>query len=64
VLYHAESYRKNLTSQKSFYVALSRAKQEIIVVTDNKEALIKQVKEHSGEKQNALETTQEFELEV
>jgi len=60
VLFHAESYRKNLTSQKSFYVALSRAKKEVIVVTDNKTELIEQVKEHSGEKQNALDSNQKL----
>jgi conjugative relaxase-like TrwC/TraI family protein len=66
VFYHAESYRKNLTSQKSFYVALSRAKQEVIVVTDSKAELIEQVKEHNGEKQNALDSNkkdQEVEYE-
>ncbi|SBT17708.1 Multifunctional conjugation protein TraI [Marinomonas gallaica] len=55
VIYHAESFRKNLASQKSFYVALSRAKQEVVVVTDNQRELINQINAHTGEKQNALE---------
>ncbi len=55
VLFHGESYRKNLISQKSFYVGLSRAKHEVVVVTDNKKELVKQLGLHSGEKQNALE---------
>lgn len=67
VIYHAESYRRNLTSQKSFYVALSRAKQGVVLITDNKNELINQIKEHAGEKQNALEKSQitgEFELNM
>ncbi len=55
VLYHAESFRKNLSSQKALYVAISRAKKEVVIYTDNEEKLIQQILEHSGEKQYALE---------
>lgn len=55
VIYHAESFRRNLASQKAFYVAISRAKQNAIVVTDNRKQLISQLREHSGEKQYSLE---------
>jgi len=55
VIYHAESFRKNLASQKAFYVAISRAKQGAIVVTDDRKLLISQLHEHSGEKQYSLE---------
>ena len=55
VIFHSESYRRNLSSQKSLYVAISRAKQEVTVYTDDKERLIDQIRDHTGEKQNALD---------
>jgi len=55
VFYHAESFRRNLASQKSFYVSISRAKHETVIVTDNRTSLEQQIMEHSGEKQNAIE---------
>ena len=55
VLFHAESFRRNLSSQKALYVAVSRAKNEVTIYTDNKEMLIEQIKEQAGEKQNAIE---------
>lgn len=58
VFYHAESFRRNLASQKSFYVSISRAKFETVVVTDNRVSLEQQIMEHSGEKQNAIELKQ------
>jgi conjugative relaxase-like TrwC/TraI family protein len=54
VIYHAESFRRNLASQQAFYVAISRAKHGAIVVTDNKNELEIQLKEHSGQKQSAI----------
>lgn len=54
VLYHAESYRRNLASQQALYVAISRARQQAIVFTDDKAKLVGQIREHSGQKQNAI----------
>lgn len=64
VYFHAESFRRNLASQKAFYVAISRAKQEAVIYTNNKEQLIKQLKEHSGEKQVAKEAEKSYEHEI
>ncbi|MEY8214043.1 MAG: MobF family relaxase [Colwellia sp.] len=58
VIYHAESFRRNLASQQAFYVAISRAKNEAIVFTDNRYELEKQLKEHSGLKENAIKETE------
>lgn len=63
VLYHAESFRKNLSSQKALYVSISRAKEEVMIYTDNEEKLIQQILEHSGEKQYALEKQVENQIE-
>jgi len=43
-----ESYRKALTSQKNFYVEISRAKERAIIITDNQEKTIKQLKLNTG----------------
>lgn len=53
IIFHAESFRRNLASQKAFYVAISRAKHQAIVYTDNQNELIAQLQENAGEKQNA-----------
>ncbi len=50
-----ESYRTNLTSQKSFYVELSRAKDNITLIVDNKDRVIEQLLNKTGENVNALE---------
>ena len=63
VIYHAESFRKNLSSQKALYVSLSRAKNEVTIYTDDKERLIWQLYERTGEKQNAVEKAQNFDRE-
>lgn len=63
VLYHAESFRKNLSSQKALYVSISRAKQEVVIYTDNKDKLVQQILEHTGEKQYALEKQVENQIE-
>lgn len=39
------------------YVALSRAKSEAIVVTDDKARLIRAIHERAGEKQTAMEVS-------
>lgn len=57
VLIHADSRSANLVDQKMLYVALSRAKSEAIVVTDDKERLIRAIHERAGEKQTAMEVS-------
>lgn len=54
VLALAESNRVNLTSQKSFYVQASRAKDKVTVYTDDKKTLAKGIEARTGEKQTAL----------
>ena len=57
VLIHADSRSTNLVDQKMLYVALSRAKSEAIVVTDDKARLIRAIHERAGEKQTAMEVS-------
>lgn len=54
VLIHADSRSTNLVDQKMLYVALSRAKAEAIVVTDDKDRLVRAIYERAGEKQTAM----------
>ena len=54
VLIHADSRSTNLVDQKMLYVALSRAKAEAVVVTDDKERLVRAIYERAGEKQTAM----------
>ena len=44
-----------LSHQRSFYVSLSRARQSAMIVTDNKERLVKSLSEKTGAKSSALE---------
>ncbi|WP_088311489.1 MobF family relaxase [Novosphingobium sp. B 225] len=53
VLIHADSRSTNLVDQKMLYVALSRARNEAIVVTDDRERLVRAITERAGEKQAA-----------
>jgi len=57
VLIHADSRSANLVDQKMLYVALSRARSEAIVVTDDKARLIRSIHERAGEKQTAMEVS-------
>ncbi|MBA4044148.1 MAG: exonuclease V subunit alpha, partial [Erythrobacter sp.] len=57
VLIHADSRSANLVDQKMLYVALSRARSETIVVTDDKARLIRAIHERAGEKQTAMEVS-------
>jgi ATP-dependent exoDNAse (exonuclease V) alpha subunit len=43
-----ESHRKLLTTQKNFYVSISRAKQNLKIITDNKESTIKLLQKNTG----------------
>lgn len=54
VLIHADSRSTNLVDQKLLYVALSRARAEAIVVTDDKDRLVRAIYERAGEKQTAV----------
>ncbi|MDF8334787.1 ATP-dependent DNA helicase [Novosphingobium cyanobacteriorum] len=54
VLIHADSRSTNLVDQKLLYVAVSRARSEAIVVTDDRERLVRAVYERAGEKQTAM----------
>jgi conjugative relaxase-like TrwC/TraI family protein len=49
-----ESYRKNLTNQQTFYVEISRAKNQAFLITDNKEKLQQTLEKQTGEKISVL----------
>lgn len=55
VMINAESYRTNLLNERSFYVAISRAREEISVYTDDVRELTRGIEERTGEKTTALE---------
>ena len=54
VLIHADSRSTNLVDQKMLYVALSRARAEAVVVTDDKDRVVRAIHERAGEKQTAM----------
>ena len=54
VLIHADSKATNLVDQKMLYVALSRAKGEAVVVTDDRDRLVRAITERAGEKQTTM----------
>jgi conjugative relaxase-like TrwC/TraI family protein len=54
VIAHGESFRKNLTNQQAFYVTISRARYEVHLYTDDKQAYFKTLQKHIGEKTSAL----------
>ena len=54
ILIHADSRSTNLVDQKMLYVALSRARAEAVVVTDDKDRLVRAIYERAGEKQAAM----------
>jgi len=56
VLLHGEDYRKQLTTQKSFYVGLSRAKYDFKLFVNNKTKYIDTLKHNIGHKTSALES--------
>jgi ATP-dependent exoDNAse (exonuclease V) alpha subunit len=55
VLVHADSTASQLVDQKSFYVALSRARESVAVYTNDRAKLVAAIQERSGVKQVALE---------
>lgn len=50
----AESWRRNLINQASFYVAVSRAKENVSIFTDNAEKLRDGIEERLGNKESAI----------
>jgi ATP-dependent exoDNAse (exonuclease V) alpha subunit len=54
VLIHADSRSTNLVDQKMLFVALSRAKWEAVIVTDDRDRLVRALTERAGEKQTAM----------
>ena len=48
----------NLTNQRSFYVAISRAKHTITLITDNYNNLLKKLSIKTGSKTSALDNHQ------
>ncbi len=50
-----ESWRKNLTTQKNFYVEISRARKKAILVTDNKKDTIETLEKNTGVQISARE---------
>jgi ATP-dependent exoDNAse (exonuclease V) alpha subunit len=55
VFIHCESHRANLTTQRSLYVGISRARDEVKIFTDDAAKLKEAVELRSGEKEIALE---------
>ena len=56
VMIHADSRATNLVDQKMMYVAVSRAKAEAIVYTDERGKLVSALWERAGERQVAIES--------
>ncbi|MCK9376497.1 MAG: hypothetical protein M0P73_10135 [Syntrophobacterales bacterium] len=56
VLIYSESHRANLTTQRSLYVGISRARDEVRVFTDDIAKLREAVLLRTGEKEMAMET--------
>ncbi len=59
VIYHAQSTITNLMNQRDFYVATSRATDNMTIVTDNKRELTDLIKQSSGEKETALTSSKD-----
>jgi len=59
VIYHAQSTSTNLMNQRDFYVATSRATNNIQIVTDNKRELTDLVKQSSGQKETAITSSKD-----
>lgn len=55
VLINLESWRGKLSNQQAFYVEISRAKEEAIIFTDDKDKIQRQLTTKTGEKESAIE---------
>ena len=49
-----ESWRRNLVTSRSFYVSISRAKENVFLYTDNKKKAIEGIQNRQGQKESAL----------
>ena len=63
VIAMAESWRRNLTTQKNFYVEISRAKEEAFLFVDDSKKLSEQLTKNTGIKISALEHQRKGEKE-
>ena len=54
VIIHADSRAANLVDQKSFYVGISRARESVTILTNDRARLIAAIGERAGEVQTAL----------
>jgi|TARA_R110002124_G_scaffold287252_1_gene471888 conjugative relaxase-like TrwC/TraI family protein len=54
VMIHADSKASNLIDQKSFYVAISRAKESVAIYTNDKAKLVSALNERTGNVQTAI----------
>lgn len=63
VLIHGESNRVNLQTQQNSYVALSRATDNAVIYTDNRERLAEQIERETGQKETALDRDRDSESE-
>jgi len=61
--FRTKVYKLNIVNQKSFYVAASRARDEITLITDDPKKLAERLQVQTGEKINALEAYVEAEKE-
>lgn len=59
VIVNAESDGGELFNQKAFLVAISRQQHELKLVTDDQEALLKNIERHSGDKTSATESREQ-----
>ncbi len=55
VIINLESWRGELSNQQAFYVEISRAKEEAIIFTDDKDKIQRQLTTKTGEKESAFE---------
>ena len=55
VMINLESWRGKLSNQQAFYVEISRAKEEAIIFTDDKDKIQRQLTTKTGEKESSFE---------
>lgn len=56
VIAHDESFRKHLTTQRAFYVIISRAREEAFLYVDDKQKYTQQLERVVGDKTSSLES--------
>lgn len=54
VMIHADSKATNLVDQKSFYVGISRAKESVVIFTNDRARLVSAIGERAGQVQTAI----------